>query len=475
MIKKFVLIISLSVAPLLVTNSAYPYDAKFTLFNDDGGWSWFQDERVVVWNGFLVIGSVASGHSDSSRKGNVEAIFYDIASGNRKRKVMHKAHEQDFFSLIYHKYFLKLNKFDISSNNNQRFHWADDHNAPSFTVLNDGTLMAAYAKHDIDNKVFVRFFELRGKNIHMLPEQIIKVPKSSKVTYSNLVQLQSENNRVYYFYRGLNKKPSYMYLDRGTEWKNGNIVINVPGDFPHRPYVKYATNHKDEIHFAFTEGHPRDLDNGIYHAYYKSGKLFNSKGHYINTLKKGLAKPTMATRVVAGKPDSVAWISDLQLDTLGNPYLVYSVQKDGARKPVGNCGQNHYYHYAILKNGEWISSRLAYAGTCLYPGEDDYTGLVALSPNNPKIVAISTNVDPITGVPLFSKKDGKRHWEIFIGHTYDYKNWIWNPLTRDSAHDNLRPIIPDYDRNKTFIIWLHGEYESYKQYCLSIIGTRLDF
>ncbi len=57
----------------------------------------------------------------------------------------------------------------------------------------------------------------------------------------------------------------------------------------------------------------------------------------------------------------------------------------------------------------------AHAGRRLYAGEDDYTGLGALDPQQPNQVFISTDAHPVTGVPLVSAADGLRHWEIFRG------------------------------------------------------------
>ena len=39
------------------------------VFNDDGGWCWFEDQRAIVYKDKLVIGSVAAGVHDPSRSG----------------------------------------------------------------------------------------------------------------------------------------------------------------------------------------------------------------------------------------------------------------------------------------------------------------------------------------------------------------------------------------------------------------------
>ena len=102
--------------------------------------------------------------------------------------------------------------------------------------------------------------------------------------------------------------------------------------------------------------------------------------------------------------------------------------------------------------------RLAYAGTRLYPTEDDYAGLGALDPNNPDVAYISTDADPVSGAPLVSRADGKRHRELFRGERSTAGKWTWTPFTRNSTEDNLRPVIPKWDDRRTAIVWMRGAY-----------------
>ena len=53
---------------------ALPASALVTIINDDGSWNWFQDERVIVTAGKLIVGSVADGIHDTTRAGNVEVV-----------------------------------------------------------------------------------------------------------------------------------------------------------------------------------------------------------------------------------------------------------------------------------------------------------------------------------------------------------------------------------------------------------------
>jgi hypothetical protein len=67
--------------------------------NDNGAWSWFMDERAIVTNGKLIVGSVRSVGAFSNAQdpdwGNIEIAVYDLASSSTKRVVLHRHLEQD--------------------------------------------------------------------------------------------------------------------------------------------------------------------------------------------------------------------------------------------------------------------------------------------------------------------------------------------------------------------------------------------
>ena len=170
------------------------------------------------------------------------------------------------------------------------------------------------------------------------------------------------------------------------------------------------------------------------------------------------------TRVFAGDRDRVAWTCDIHLDKHGHPFTAYTVQKhmDGARI---------HYRYAWWDGRTWNDRFLAHAGTALYEREAHYAGLIALDPADPTTVYISTDADPTTGRPLISRKDNKRHYEIFTGRTPDRgTTWKWTPITKDSDVDNIRPIVPIGNDNPTILLWLRGTYTSYTEYDLDVVG-----
>jgi hypothetical protein len=167
------------------------------------------------------------------------------------------------------------------------------------------------------------------------------------------------------------------------------------------------------------------------------------------------------TRVFQGDADNVAWVIDLELDASKRPYVAFSVQKDGRGLPRGQGGTDHRYCYGRWDGSAWRVHEMAYAGVRLYPGEDDYTGLVALDPRDPDVAYISTNVEPLTGRPLVSGADGRAHYELFRGRTADSgKTWAWEPITANSSADNLRPLVPKWDDPRTALVWMRGTYSN---------------
>ncbi len=295
----------------LLSQGAVP--PKPITLNDDGAWCWFQDERAVVLRGTLIAGSIAAGTRDAARRGDVEVVTYEFATGRGMRTELHDR---------------LLTSRGVY----------DDHSAPAFFIRPDRRILAAYSMHGTENRFYYRISE-PGDPTRWSPERYFIPSPNSRITYSNLHFLAKENGgkgRLYNFYRGLDNsfKPSYAFSDDlGETWQSGNVVIDVPSEFRHRPYVKYASNGQDTIHLFYTEAHPRDFDNSAYHVFYKDGNLYRSGGSLLRSLKEGLRKPEEGTLIFQGNPDNVAWVSDIHLDSAGHPYVAYTVQKDSAGLP----------------------------------------------------------------------------------------------------------------------------------------------
>ncbi len=402
-------------------------------FTENGSWCWFQDERTIIHNSQLIFGSVADRYGKNGEEvdGNIEVTSYDLKTNTH------------LGTFVLHE---KLG--------------ADDHNVPAILKLKDDRLLSVYSLHNGDS--LIRYRISKDKNaLDWEPEQTVR--GTSVVTYSNLHFLQSENDgkgRIYNFYRGKDRSPFYIFSDnQGESWQDGYNLITFEKKWP---YIKYASDGKSKIHFTTTESHPIFWGCSIYHGYFENEKVYSSDGKIIRDLKDGPIQPTEATKIFQGDTLNNAWTIDLHLDRDELPYIVYSV-----RKNIDHI----QYRYARWDGYSWNDHFLAYAGRALYEIEKHYSGLVALDPDNPDIVYISTDADPETDVPLISNVDNVRHYEIFKGTTTDVgETWEWVPVTQNSIQDNVRPIMPKGNDKFKVVLWLRGSIKSYKDYNFDVVG-----
>ena len=406
------------------------------LLSDNTGWCWFQDERAVIDGDQLLFTGVTS-------EGANTVSSYNMKTGKKHTVVM----------------------------NDTTFE-PDDHNVGALLVRPDGRYLTVYAGHGVEPKMRYRISTQPGDISHWEPEQTADT--RGNTTYSNVYRL-SDTGITYNFHRGLGQNPNYMVSpDDGTTWSYGGQLFAFPG----RPYVKYTTNGTDRIHFITTEEHPRYYNNSIYHGFMENGNVYASDGKKVGQLSRNehtLLKPDDFTTVYDGDSTTradVAWTSDIELDEDGYPYVAFSVTKDpirlGETKDTQAGGLDHRYHYARWDGQRWHQHEIAYAGTRLYPGENEYTGLISLHPTHPDVVYISTDVQPDTGQPLRGKKVA--HYEIFRGETNDRgAHWTWTAITQHSQEDNIRPIVVA-DENHEVLMWLKGRYTTFRDYDLRAYG-----
>ena len=411
--------------------------------NDNGAWSWFMDKRAIIDRGQLLVGSVrANGtfaNADLPGWGNVELTVLDIQTKKITRVILKEHLEQD------------------------------DHDAPGLLVLHDGRYLTAYSKHNQEPRFWFRISSYPGDPTTWDPEVEVVTPgmkgnwKGDNFTYCNPMMLSAETNRIYLFHRGVSQDPNYLFSDDDARhWTYGGKLFE--GRHGYSPYAKYASNGRDTIHFVATEDHPRNFDNSLYHGFIRGGKVFFSDGTFAFPLPQTTnttIHPWNLTRLYQGGPTNVAWMCDMELDKNERPLVLFTVQVDGAGLPPGQGGMDHRFHYAHWDGTRWYESQISYAGTRLYAGEDDYTGLGSIDPKDPGTVYISTDAEPVTGKPLVSVADGQRHHELFKGRTADGgQSWRWTPITENSSMDNLRPLVPAWKDPRTLLLWMRGTYRN---------------
>jgi len=408
----------------------------------NGGWSWFQDERAIVDGRLLLFGSVAGTTRAGYDGGDVHVTGYNLDTGERTTVELHDQLGQD------------------------------DHNVPSLLTLPNGRYLAAYSTHGNDNLFRYRISTEDGNFRDWGEEQTHELPEG--VTYTNLHYLAAADGgagRIYNFSRAQGFDPNWMYSDDGGRtWTWGGQLL----DWPDRPYLKYASDRQSRVHLAATDGHPRALTNNIYHGYIRGDSLYDSHGRAVHNIAEGPLQKKRLTTVFDGDPHNVAWTTDLHLDDDGHPVLGFSVQKDGAsfkNNRDDGPGWDHRYYYARFDGTRWHVHEMAHAGTGLYPREADYTGLLAIDPNAPNVVYVSSDVHPRTGLPNVSDADDRRHYEIYKGVTDDGgASWTWTAVTENSNADNLRPVIPKGETDRRVVLWKRGDYRTYSDYDTDIVG-----
>jgi len=420
-------------------------------FNDNGLWCWFQDERCVVdtINSKLILGSVANvnGFDGSSRSGLIEAVIADI-----KTRL--------------------LNRYELGKLSN------DDHNAPAFLIRPDGKYIAMYSDHYDKYKNRYRIFD----GVSWTPELAYdwtKRPGGTDYTiaYNNLYYLSAEN-KMYNFSRANHRSPNFIVSDDyGNTWTFGGQLTTNSSNSYNKGYYKYWSNGIDRIDFIFTEQHPRDTLTSIYHGYIKNGKAFNSDNVIVDDdiYDTTFIPAYWNFTKVFGNGTKIGnntfyrcWQSDLMRYDDGTIAAIITArmnQSESFGYPDNNVNPEHAFIYCRYDGQKWSYTFLTKAGLKFYAFEADYVGLGALSPNDPNTIYISTPYDPRDTTIKLNVR------EIFKGVTIDNgATWSWEPITQNSTRDNIRPIVPFWNKDNVALLWCRGTYTSAQNYDAAVVG-----
>lgn len=419
----------------------------------DGAWTWFNDERAIIHHGAIFAGYVRSdGHYGVTR--------YNLADG-------------------------KASHATISTGVSAQ---RDDHNNPSLAALPDGRLLALYSKHHAENHFYQRVSKISRPASDADWEPEIARPAPAKNTYANTYLLTKGGNRIYNFHRSIDFNPTLTISpDLGESWNASlHFIAAGPGV---RPYTRFASNGHDRIDLLYTDGHPRDVANSVYHLFYRDGTFRRTDGEVIKSIADLPLDHSAGERgsIVyhyredAWKPGDGpddwiphghAWNWDIHYGRDGHPVAAFQVRV----ADVTGSGWNHnriYYYYARWTGSSWQRRFIAHAGRPLYPAEGDYAGGMAIDPDDPRVVYISSNaadpfaLDDLSNVPLRPND----RYELWRGVTRDGGlSFSWTQLTFDSPADNLRPIVPENHDLTECLLWLYGTYNSYTDYTTQVIG-----
>jgi hypothetical protein len=392
------------------------------VLNPDGAYCWFQDERALVHGQSMTLASI-------TRHGHLQTTTWNFRDGS---------------------VFLSDLARDFT---------ADDHNVAGLLLRDDGRLMAFYAQHNAEARMHYRVTRRRGDPRTWGREESFDAGAAGGFTYANPFQMSAERGRLYNFWRGIDFNPTWSASDdRGKTWSKGaNHIYYRKGE---RPYVKYASNGRDTIHFAFTEAHPnRPGLTSLYHALYSRGRLCRSDWSRIRALTDGPITPAEATKVYDGTNPLTgeAWVWDIALDASEKPVIAYTSHPDP---------QDIRYRYARWNGRAWVDCQVGFAGRHLYRGEEYYAGGICIDPDHPEVLYLSSSVNPQDGSPTTAGR-----FEIYRATSADEgRTWHFLPLTTNSAVDNLRPIVPAGHPGQTFAVWFRGSYRTYTDFDTELVA-----
>lgn len=378
----------------------------------DGAWTWFSEPRAVQARGRTYLGWM-------SRLGDVVAGSYD-----------HATHRVQTFVL--------MTNFQV-----------DDHNNPSVLVRPDGRITMFWTQH-AGGSLWYRTTARPGDISAWGPLRTLptNTPGDVRYTYANPVLLPAEGNRLYLFFRGGNEHAAYAVSDDlGETWQPARTLIEEPGQ---RPYVKYASNGRDTIGMAFTNGHPAETHSSIYYVQGRRGLLSLAGGRPVGRLGTAL-RPAPDALVYQARPNEDAWVHDVAFDRSGRPRVVFATIPG----PMG-----HAYWYAAFDGRRWLTRRITDAGGSITDRDTGYSAGVSLDHADPSIVYLS-------------RPGALGAFEVERWHTSDQgASWTSEPVTVGSTDDNTRPVVPrNAGPDGPQVVWMHGRYGFFTEFAT---GARAD-
>jgi len=432
--------------------------------NDNGGWSWYMDERAIVDapGGKLVTGSDATGAGvgGSSRNGAVEAVIFDLQTQTSHRFTLFQGSPLG----------------------------ADDHNAPAFMLRPDGKYLSQWTGHNNNWLSYFRVYDgINWGAANTFDWAGVGAGANEQASYSNPHYLPAEN-RTYTFVRSLDIKSMNMLVSSnyGDTWTYyGKLNRSYSGSGYNPGYYRFSDNGLDRIDFICTESHPRDTLTSMYHGYISNGMSFKSDGTVVDANLNDTNAPLSSdfmpifangTVMPVGQTNYRCWNSDVQLYPDGTVQAIIHARINQSAHIGGYPDQedpNHAFFFCRWDGTKWTTTYLCQAGYKLYYAEADYVGLGALSPNDPDTIFVSTRYDPRAVAPgvTDTNQPYSDFREIWKGVTTDHgASFTWTQITRDSLRDNFRPIVPAWDANNTALLWFRGTYFSAQSYDASVVG-----
>lgn len=267
----------------------------------------------------------------------------------------------------------------------------DDHDSAVMIVLdpdgpNPGKILAAFAYHVGSAATYV---STAAGSIASFAAGV--QTESADASYASLVQVGDTARTAYLFYRYGNSGTARPHVfktstDGGASWSARTTLISSPGN--NRPYVQIRRTAANRVDVIFTNGHPNEITNSVYHFYFTvaangTRTFYKSDGTLIGGDAALPITSSSATRIYDGSSTN-AWTWDLGLveGVLTALYVTFP-----------GSSATHNYRRATLSGGVWTNETITDGGShstdYLYAAEAYYSGGICLDPNDADAVYLS--------------------------------------------------------------------------------------
>ena len=347
------------------------------VLNDNGAWSWFEDERAVVdpVTGTLVVSSVAdaSGTGGMTRDGNVEVATHDLAAGTTRREVLH-AHLQD-----------------------------DDHNSAALYVRPDGGTWRCTRRTPPTRSPGGGCADGPADAAAWGPERTLDHGVDGDV----LQRLP----------RPATASGSYAFVRTpvATRTSSCRTMMASPGDLgggcwtdPDGPYVRYAADRHGRIHILDDRAAPaRSAPTSIYHGVDRrpSAAPIRRHGRRRRPVRRR-RRPTGATDAACSRPET------------GSEHgpSTYRWTETGGRTPRSRFTRRATSTGTPASTAE-CGTRTSWPTPAVRCTAARRT--TPVSSRSIQVIRAASSCRPTfiptTGVPLISAADGRQHHELFEG------------------------------------------------------------
>ncbi len=375
------------------TKSSGEHSESFKSFTFNGSWSWFSSPSAKYYNGKTYAGWV-----DNS--GNITIGSYNHSNGEVLTKVIKERVE------------------------------VDDRNNPSVLIGKDGSIMAVYYtsnNRERGGESTICFAKsLNKEDISKWSKEVIVANNDIKFSankdlggmcHVSIAPVLISNDEIVIAWNNVDGDVKMAESrDGGDSWA-AKSFFDVKGNVIG---IKALLKNNRRIHFALT------IESGsIYYLDYKvNGKNMTSEIVYNAETEKGKAI-----------------VYDLAQDKKGNPVIGY----------VNLTGEGEqYYSYAKLSDEKWINRTLVESGGTFVMAikskkevNPDYSGGMAIDPDNVNQIYLSINRGGIFEIEKWSTQN-------------DGKTWVIDPITKGSEKNNVRPIavVNALDGNPLQIMWM---------------------